>query len=84
MEPTKRAKRMVLVIQPSENKPIKPSKRAINAVNGLNPCVTSSPKKIPDKRDTTTSFVIIAMMMIKSGITTERTPKFSMIFPHII
>ena len=45
--------------------------------------MTNSPKKIPDKRETTTSLVIIAIMMIKSGISTEKSPKFSMIFPHI-
>jgi hypothetical protein len=36
---------------------------------------------MPESSETTTSLVIIAIMMIKSGMSTERNPKFSMVCP---
>jgi len=36
---------------------------------------------MPESSETTTSLVIIAMTMMKSGMSTERNPKSSMICP---
>jgi hypothetical protein len=74
MDPTKTIKKRVFAIHPSENSIIIPSKRAMNASMGLYEFRTKKPANIPLMSETITSLVIIAKMIVSSGIAIDNIP----------
>ena len=80
--PPKRAqKRNILIFHPSVRTSASRSVNLRRATTGLPPATISAPEMIPMNRDMTTSFVIKARVIVKTGGTSPQIPKFSITSP---
>ena len=79
--PKSAQKRNILIFHPSVRTSANKSVNLSRATTGLPPATIKAPEIIPINREMTTSFVINARVIVKTGGTSPQIPKFSITSP---